>query len=206
MSEEPTKDEAAAEAAKETAPAGAAAAAGALPPEELAQLRRRAEERDKLFERLQRAVADLDNFQKRVKRDRQLAEEAKLRQFVKDLLPVVDDMERLDAALSGALSPDDVCTAVRLLRDKARSVFGAWKIEEIEAAGAQFDPAFHEAVRFQETGDAPAGAVVEDMRRGYTMRGDVLRASQVVVAKEPAKPPAAGDAADAEPAEGAGKE
>jgi len=201
MSEETRKGEAAAEAPKEAAPA-AGGAPEALSPEELAQLKRRAEERDKLFERLQRAVADLDNFQKRAKRDRQLAEDAALRQFVKDLLPVIDDMERLDAALSGALPVDDVRTAVRLLRDKARSVFGAWKIEEIEAVGAPFDPAFHEAVRFEEFAGALAGAVVEDMRRGYTLRGEVLRASQVVVAKAPA----AGETPAAENAENAGEE
>jgi len=201
MSEETRKGEAAAEAPKEAAPA-AGGAPEVLSPEELAQLKRRAEERDKLFERLQRAVADLDNFQKRAKRDRQLAEDAALRQFVKDLLPVIDDMERLDAALSGALPVDDVRTAVRLLRDKARSVFGAWKIEEIEAAGAPFDPAFHEAVRFEEFAGALAGAVVEDMRRGYTLRGEVLRASQVVVAKAPA----AGETPAAENAENAGEE
>ncbi len=215
MNEESRKDRTAADAAGETAPAGgeaaedgapAAAASEALPPEDLAQLKRRAEERDKLFERLQRAVADLDNFQKRVKRDRQITEEAKVRQFVKEFLPVVDDIERLDAALEGALSIADVRTALRLLRDKARNVLAGWKIEEIEAVGAQFDPGLHEAVRFHETDAAAAGAVVEDTRRGYTMRGDVLRASQVVVARRPPKAPGAGDAAAEGPADRAGED
>ncbi len=199
MSEEKKKDQVPAPQAS-TAPAEAAAAPAtvALPAEEVAQLRQKAEERNKLFERLQRTVADYDNYQKRVKRDRQAWEEAKVRQFVREYLPVLDDLERLTAAFKGKLTLEDARTAFTLLEDKWRRILADWQIEAIAAAGAPFDPTFHEAVRFQETDAAPEGSVLEETRRGYTMGGGVLRAAQVVVAKAPAKAlPAKNDAAPA---------
>jgi molecular chaperone GrpE len=148
-------------------------------------LQQKAEERDRLFQQLQRAVADFDNYQKRVKRDRPQWEADTIRRFLADFLPVVDDFDRLRAALATGLPAEDVRRVVSLIAEKMAKVLADWKIESIPGVGAEFDPALHEALRQEATGAAAPGSVVEEIRKGYTMDGVVLRAAQVVVARAP---------------------
>jgi molecular chaperone GrpE len=154
---------------------------------ELDSLRQKAEERDRFFRDLQRTVADFDNYQKRVRRDRPLWEAERIRRFLLDFLPAVDDIERLQSALAGGLSAADARRAVGLLGDKVAKVLADWKIEPIATAGVPFDPAFHDAIRQEETAAVAPGGILEELRKGYTMGGMVIRASQVVVARAPAR-------------------
>ena len=63
-------------------------------------------------------------------------------------------------------------------------------MEEIDASGQAFDPAWHEAVSQQETNEAPEGQVIQQLRKGYKLKERLVRAANVIVAKAPADPDA----------------
>ena len=154
-----------------------------LPRAEFEALSKKGEERDRLFEQLQRAVADFDNYQKRVKRDRPAWETERIRRFLLDFLPVGDDLKRLGTFVDVDVPLADVRRVVGLLRDKLEKIFADWKIEQIATEGSPFDPNLHEALREEVTDEVPAGTVFEEVRSGYSMNGAVVRAAQVVVAR-----------------------
>jgi len=152
---------------------------------EYEELKRKAEERDRFFQQLQRTAADFENYRKRVTRDRPSWEKAKIRRFLQDLLPAADDLERIIAAVNDGMSVEEIRKVLGLLNDKVKKVFTDWKIETIPTDGTSFDPNLHEAIRQVETEDAPSGSILEVVRKGYTMDGTILRAAQVVVAENP---------------------
>ncbi len=167
-----------------------------LPKEVYQELKSKAEERDRLFQQLQRTVADFENYQKRVKRDRPVWEAAKVRDFVKDLLPVVDDLERLMQAVEGEIDLEEVSKVLKLLRDKLSNVFSHWNIEQVATGDGRFDPQVHEALREEMTEKVPTGTILEVLRPGYVMDGMVIRPAQVVVARNPRGDSGAGDSSD----------
>ncbi len=156
-----------------------------LPREEYDALKGSAAERDELFQKLQRTVADFDNYRKRVQRDRPLWESEKVKRFLRDILPAVDDLQRLMAALDEGISLEEVRTVLGLVSDKVAKTAGEWSIEAVGACGEAFDPNLHEALRQEQTDEIPPGSILEVLRTGYVMDGIVLRAAQVVVAQAP---------------------
>jgi molecular chaperone GrpE len=149
-------------------------------------LKERAEERDRLFQQLQRTAADFENYQKRVKRDRPQWEQERVKRFLRDLLPALDDLGRLIGAVEeGGIPAEEVRTVLGLLKEKVGKIFADWSIEGIPAEGEAFDPRLHEALRQEVTDRVDPGRIVEELRPGYTVDGSVLRAAQVVVAQAP---------------------
>lgn len=159
---------------------GAAAAGGdgaaASVSEELARAEARAEE---YLQTLQRLKADFDNYRRRVSQDQARWGEAALAAFIGQLLPVVDNLERA-AAASGDLESvrQGVAMTLRQLQEVLRGV----GVEAMQSVGQVFDPERHEAVARAAVPGVAEGAVVEEYRRGYVMRGAVLRPALVKVA------------------------
>lgn len=142
----------------------------------------KAEDRDTVFEKLQRSVAAFENYQKRVKRDKAQSEERKLRMFVVDLLPALDDLARIRDALDASLPVEEIRKVMTLFSDKVSGILGTWKIEKIAAQGEDFDPNFHDALRQEPTDAVASGKVLYEVSSGYTLKGAVLKAAQVIVA------------------------
>jgi molecular chaperone GrpE len=143
-------------------------------------------ERDEYLALAQRIQADFENYRKRAVRDReQDAAHAKER-LVRDLLPVLDDLER---TLEAAERHEEAALVdgVRLVERSLRKALEKEGLVEIEADGA-FDPHVHEAILAQPREDAKAGAVVEVVQRGYLLGDRVIRPARVIVAAE--QPPA----------------
>ena len=159
-----------------------------IPADDYAALKEKAEERDRFFQQLQRTVADYDNYQKRVKRDRPTWETARVRRFFLDFLPALDDLGRILAAVEEDISRDEIVTVLRLLGEKFNKICADWKVERIPAEGEPFDPNLHEALRQEPTEELDAGSILAEIRKGYTLDGTVLRAAQVVVAASPVTP------------------
>ena len=154
------------------------AVAQALLLRELAEARQEAGE---YLETLQRIAADFDNFRKRVERDQAENVQRASQRLIEALLPTLDT---LDAALAYEAQTDGEAkmldgvrgTHSQLLETLAREGF-----EPIEAAGRPFDPSVHEAVAGPtEPGDGEL-MVASELRRGYVMRGRVIRPSLVMV-------------------------
>jgi molecular chaperone GrpE len=136
-----------------------------------------------------RTQADFVNYQGRVRRDREEYVRFASEGLLRDLLPVVDDLQRLLASSAAAGVPA-LLEGVRLTERELLRVLSKAGVKPVETVGRKFDPSFHEAA---ETVEAPKGVaggeVVEEVRRGYLLHDRVLRPAVVKVAR-----PAAGDA------------
>lgn len=155
-----------------------------------------------------RAVAELDNYRKRVEKDRaalsQMAAEAVIRRLLEPLDSferAISDLARLKgespAELQGALTRS--IEGLRALQRQLSDALAAEGLQPIKAEGAEFDPAVHEALIQMPHPTAPAGTVIEVLRPGYTMRGRLMRAASVAVSSGPAAPAEADDARPAHP-------
>jgi len=181
---------------KSEAPADASAPQSEPPPEleiefeddqgdTLAALEKKvAEEHDRLL----RTAAELDNFRKRARRD---IEDAVVRGRIEVLGEILPTIDALDLALKN--SADDasaraVIDGVEMVRRQFLGSMARFGLTPIGCVGAPFDPSFHEAVAQIPHPDAPAGEVIEDMRRGYMLGDRLLRASLVIASSgAPAK-------------------
>jgi molecular chaperone GrpE len=164
-------------------------------PEQLAKLRARAAKADEHWNRLLHTAADFENFKKRAARERHEAAQSATAALINKLLPVLDHFEMAQAAAQSAPVPPVGMTALQdgiaMIQQQLKGILAETGLEELEAQGRPFDPAWHEAVSQLETADAPEGQVVQQIRKGYKLRDRLLRPATVVVAKKPAAPPAA---------------
>jgi molecular chaperone GrpE len=147
----------------------------------------RSEETD-FKDRWLRAEAELQNYRRRVQRDqeqsRRDAEDAVLR----DLVAVLDDLERALSSLTAEDAGTPVAQGVTLVAQRMRDALARHGVESLDPLGQVFDPATQEAILEV---DAPAGAapgtVVQVILKGYRRRERTLRPARVIVAREPAE-------------------
>ncbi len=152
------------------------------PEAELTKLR---EERDRIKDQLLRTAADFDNFRKRTQKD--LAEERRRAKedVVRELLPVIDNLER---AVSASVSASDVTAIV----EGVRMVLKLWEdqasrlgLTKVKAVGERFDPAVHDAIQQVETDEHPPGTVIAEVVAGFRLGDKLVRPAMVVVARKP---------------------
>ena len=136
-----------------------------------------------------RSVAEMDNMRKRMLREKEEARHFGAENLLRDLLVVIDNLERAAEASGDA---NQIKEGVRLTHDQFKSILRRHGVEVVEAAGSPFDPARHEAVAHVVSEAHAPGTVIEEHRRGYLFRDRLLRPSMVSVAKAP-EPPAANE-------------
>ena len=138
-------------------------------------------ERDEYLDLLQRTKADFENYRKRAARDQERLVAHAHERLVRELLPVLDDLER---TLEAAERHEEAALVdgVRLVEQSLRKALEKEGLTEIETEG-QFDPHVHEAVLTQPADDAEHGVVLEVMQRGYRIGDRVVRPAKVIVAE-----------------------
>ncbi len=151
-------------------------------PDLSAEVKRLEEDLAAEHDRLLRAAADLENFRKRVARERDEAARNAAGPVVKDLLPAVDNLER---ALAAAPPGDPLADGVRMVLRQVEEALARHGIEARSALGEPFDPAIHEALATVPTADAPPGTVVAQHGRAWMQHGRLLRPAMVAVAAAP---------------------
>lgn len=129
-----------------------------------------------------RALADLDNFKKRSAIDRDQFAQFANAGLISELLPVVDNFRRAIDAARKAGAGEDMIKGLSLTEKKFEDSLKKFGVTEIEAAGKEYDPNFHEAI-LQKEDDGPEGMIIEEMQKGYTLHGRVIRPSMVIVSK-----------------------
>ncbi|MFQ5914849.1 MAG: nucleotide exchange factor GrpE [Nitrospinota bacterium] len=143
---------------------------------------------DALQDQHLRLRAEFDNFRKRTAREHRQIRERASEQVIKDLLPVIDGLERARDTIP---AEDENGTAVKegieLVLKSLRDILGRHGLEEIQALSQPFDPNLHEAVMVVETEDHPDDTVIEEIQKGYSLGDRVIRPSRVVVAKPVSK-------------------
>ena len=138
-------------------------------------------ERDEYLDLLQRTKADFENYRKRAVRDQERLVAHAHERLVKELLPVLDDLER---ALEAAERHEEaqLVEGVKLVQGALRKALEKEGLDEIETEGP-FDPHVHEAVLTQPGNGKESGSVLEVVQRGYRLGGKVVRPARVIVAE-----------------------
>lgn len=158
------------------APAGAES-------DELEALRR---ENQDLLARLQRVSADYLNYQKRTHRDAEQTREFANEQLIRELLGVLDDMERaLGAARQDHAEGSPLYTGMQLVHDKAIQTLESFGLKAIDAVSKPFDPDLHSAMMQEESNEHPPNTVLRELLKGYQLKGRTIRPSGVVVSRKP---------------------
>jgi molecular chaperone GrpE len=136
--------------------------------------------RDEYLGDLQRIAADFDNYRKRVARDQESLVARAHERLVKELLPVLDDLERaLDAALHHEEAKLE--EGVRLVERQLRETLAKEGLVEVETDG-RFDPHVHEALLTQPS-EAEEGAIIQVLQKGYALGDRILRPARVVISQ-----------------------
>jgi molecular chaperone GrpE len=136
-------------------------------------------ERDEAIDRWKRTAADFDNFRKRATREREEYVTLANERLVKELLPILDDLER---ALVAATEHQEAALedGVRLVHQSLEGLLSRQGLKEIDAVG-KFDPHVHEALLSQPS-EAEEGSVIDVVQKGYKLGDRVVRPARVVVA------------------------
>lgn len=144
-----------------------------------------AEWRDKYM----RTLAELDNFRKRVERDREQTRLYASEKLLRALLPVIDDLELASAASADAAGgAEQIREGVELARKDLLRILKEHGFEPIESVGLVFDPRWHEAMGAVPAEDVAPGTIVNELQKGYRLHERVLRASRVQIAMQPPAP------------------
>jgi molecular chaperone GrpE len=155
----------------------------------LAELKAKLEAAEKdakdLKDKWLRAAADLENTRKRTKREIDDAKFDAKNKVLKEMLPVVDNLERAIEHAGGGGEKNPIVEGVQLVLRQFQTAFERLEVTVVEAMGQPFDPNLHEAISQQES-DQPPGTIVQVLQRGYRAGERLLRPALVVVAK--AKP------------------
>jgi molecular chaperone GrpE len=149
-----------------------------------------ARERDDYRDQLLRKAAEFDNYRRRVERERRELSEYAAADLLRDLLPLVDDLERALAAapVTETLRPDAAATVngyragVELILRQLTELLKKRGVTPIEARGADFDPHLHESVTQEVSDSHREGEVMDVLRRGYKLGDRLLRPAIVKVA------------------------
>ena len=156
-----------------------AAPADASAPED--QLKQVQAERDSLMQRWLMAVADLDNYRRRIQKESDQERRYAALPLARDLLPALDNLHRaLDAARNGG-DVNQLAQGVQMVAKQFDDIFAKHSIVPIAAANKPFDPNLHQALQQIPAPDKPPLTVLQECERGYTMHDRVVRPSTVIV-------------------------
>jgi len=130
-----------------------------------------------------RARADLDNANKRFQREKAETVKFANERLVRDLIPVLDNLERAISSAEACTDAKIICDGVHMVLNQFLGVCRKSGLECVVADGQQFDPHFHEAVGTEECEDVADGQVLATLQKGYILKGRVVRPAMVRVAR-----------------------
>lgn len=143
------------------------------------------QEAQRLKDQLLRTAADFDNFKKRTRRDIMDAERKGRDEFLREILPVFDNLERAVTHVEKASDVQSVSEGIRMVLRQLSDTLQKLGVERVATVGAPFDPAVHEAVHHLPTAEHPPGSVAAEVQGGYRAQDRLIRPALVVVAKAP---------------------
>lgn len=138
-------------------------------------------------ERYLRALADLDNFRKRMIRDKQEYVEYANANLIRALLGVLDNFER---ALGSAETVSEIGPfheGVKMIYDELKKILEKEGLQSVSALGEEFDPQKHEAVVALDSDEHPPNTVVDELEKGYVFKDRIMRPTKVAVSKDKKK-------------------
>lgn len=162
---------------------------------ELDALREKAAKADEYLELSKRLRADLVNYQDRVRREKQSWTRQALDDFFRDFIPA------MDIFTWARFEEPTLMESLRLMEREFMRVLAKQDVVPIDTKGKIFDPAYHEAVGYEEREEGVEGAIIDEVRRGWAIQGHVLRPANVrIVRLKPGVPKdSGGDSGPARP-------
>lgn len=133
-----------------------------------------------------RNQAELENYRKRVAREREDDVKRARAGLLEDLLPVIDNFELGMMEVRKADPKSPIVIGMEMIERQLKDFMASVGVEPVDGVGAAFDPNLHEAVGQEESAEIAEGKIVRQLRKGYKLRDRLLRAAMVVVSKGPA--------------------
>lgn len=145
-----------------------------------------AEEAAKYKDLYIRSVAEMDNMRRRFMREREDLAKYASEALIKDLLPVLDNLERALAYGLENESPElkGLADGIKMTLNQAWEVLARHGLESIEITkGCEFDPNHHDAIGYEPTSEVPSGTICTEVQRGYKLKDRLIRPARVMVAQ-----------------------
>lgn len=134
------------------------------------------------YDRYVRLAAEFDNFRKRAAREMQDYKKFAHEKLVRELLPVVDNLERALLSAENPASQDEgLKEGVELTLREILRVLDKFGVKPIQSLNEPFDPAYHQAMMQEPRDNVPENTVISEMQKGYTMQDRLLRPAMVIV-------------------------
>ncbi len=147
------------------------------------------EEKDKEIKELNdkylRLYAETENMRKRLEREKKEFLEYANEAVLKDLLPIIDNMERAIEHSEQNSNIEDFIKGIELTLNSFLKVLEKYGVKPVDALHKPFDPNFHEAMQVQETDEFEPNTIVQQLQKGYTFKERLLRPALVIVSKKP---------------------
>jgi molecular chaperone GrpE len=164
-------------------PGESSEAAAGVVEKDLEALEQTKRERDEYLELAQRTRADFENYRKRVAKETSEALSRGKAELARELLPVIDNLERALESGSDPGAHEPLVKGVGLVLEELRGRLAGAGVEAFDPKGEKFDPTLHEALSAQSAEGTEPGLVIETLEKGYRLNGQVLRPARVVVSK-----------------------
>ncbi len=142
-------------------------------------------------DQLLRLAAEFENFRKRTEAEKAEFVKYSHEKIVKDLLPIVDDFERALSNGKKNTDFDSFYKGVEMIYQKIQKVFEEKGVKPIDSLGKEFDVAYHDVLMQMQKPGVPPHTVIEEVERGYTLHGKVIKHAKVIVAAD--QPPESSD-------------
>jgi molecular chaperone GrpE len=146
------------------------------------------EESKALNDKYLRLAAEFENYKRLTQRDQREQIRFGNEQLLKELLPVVDNMERAIKAARAKGSDSALIQGVELTLKQLSGILGKFGVQAVETAGQDFDPSAHQAVSYGPSNEVPANKILDEFQKGYRLHDRILRAAMVSVSSGPAQP------------------
>ena len=130
-----------------------------------------------------REKAELDNFKKRLVKEKEDFVQFANERLLKEVIQIEDNMERAMTASNATL--ESLQEGVEMIQKQFATFLKNQKVKPIEALGKPFDPNLHEVLNQQESEEHEENTVIQEYSKGYTLNGRILRSAKVVIAKKP---------------------
>lgn len=142
------------------------------------------EKHNNIFQQFQRLQADFENFRKRTIKEKDELRATASKQLIEEMLPVLDNFLR---ALEVSDSQGDIkkfLQGIEMIYNQFWSILQNQGLETIDSVGCEFNPEVHQAVMQKEVEDGEDNQVIEEIQKGYMLKGKLIRPSMVVVSKK----------------------
>ncbi|MBW1917619.1 MAG: nucleotide exchange factor GrpE [Deltaproteobacteria bacterium] len=178
-----TNDEQVEAATAETTEAGAEETEGVDRETILRQLEEKTQEAQQYYERMLRLAAEVENLKKRQERERTELVQFANESLIRELLPVVDNLELALEHSRQQDAPPAMVEGVEMVLRGFLQALAKFGVSQINALGEKFDPAYHNAVMQQEDSEAEDQTIIQELQKGYLLQNRLLRPTMVVVAR-----------------------